>query len=341
MSILWCGGEDIDFPNGFAVQSNIIDPNVSGNPIFRAGYARCSIWPAAPFTICKSTLFQGGAVTSAWLSFELWVGTYGQTSNALNLVGFGLSGTNSGLFLACRGAGPVNTGQLSLMKFDGVTTIQLAAEVGTSLPNSILVRIDMQVIGFGAAATVNVYLNGAFLFTFTGDVTVPGMAHFDSVFLGLVPNLGGMSYGVSEIIVADENTLAMGLQTLPPSGAGTTEAWAGAYTDINEVTINDATVVTTNTAGLDWEATLPALVAGAPGVRLVKIAARSSVPVGSTATKVGLGVLSHAVIDPGALQSPTVAWETLERFMALNPTIGQPWTTAEMNALQLNLRSGA
>ena len=110
---------------------------------------------------------------------------------------------------------------------------------------------------------------------------------------------------------------------------------------MNEIVINDATVVTTNTAGQDWQCTLPALVAGAPGVRCVKIAARSSVPAGSVATTVGLGVNSGGVVNAGTQQSPTVAWETLERFMVYNPTTGQPWTTAQMNALQLNLRSGA
>ena len=173
---------------------------------------------------------------------------------------------------------------------------------------------------------------------YTGDVSVPGMAAFDSIFLGFYRNISGMSDGVSEIIVSDADTRAMSLQTLAPAGPGTVSSWSGAYTDLNEIVINDATIVTTNTPGLDWECTLPPLV-GPLGVRCLKIAARASVPAGSTATKVGLGVLTNTVIEPGAPQSPTVAWETLERYMTLNPVTGQPWTVAEMNALQLNLRS--
>jgi hypothetical protein len=345
MSILWCGGEDIDFPNGFAVQSFTVDPLGNFAVIFRPAYARCSIWPAASFTICKSTAF--GPVTSAWLAFQLWAFNFGQGTVNNNLIGLGLSGTDSALFLgAVSTAGMLSGGQLALMKSvnsvqGGGPITQLAVEPGSSLPNSTLVRIDMQVINFGALCTVNVWLNGALLFTFTGDVTLPGMAAFDSVFLSRVPSISGESFGVSEIIVADEDTRAMSLQTLAPAGAGTTENWTGAYTDINEVVINDATVVTTNTPALDWQATLPALVAGAPGVRGVKIAARASTPAGSVATTVGLGVNSGGTINAGAQQSPTVPWETLERFMVYNPTTGQPWTTAQMNALQLNLRSGA
>jgi hypothetical protein len=37
MSILWCGGEDIDFPNGFAVQSFTVDPLGNFAVIFRQG----------------------------------------------------------------------------------------------------------------------------------------------------------------------------------------------------------------------------------------------------------------------------------------------------------------
>ena len=331
MSILWCGGEDIDFPNGFAVQSLLVDPTnpFSGIPIFRAGYARCSIWPLAQFTVSKSTVFAGGAVTSAWLSFEFWNYGFGGGTSMTDLIGLGLSGSNSALYL---GSASGDTHKLALSKFDGTTRTQLAAEIGTSLQN----------IGFGAACTVNVYLNGAFLFTFAGDVTVPGMAAFDSVFLGFTPTISGSWYGVSEIIVADEDTRGfLGLQTDPPAGAGTVSAWTGAYTDINEVTIDDATVITTNTPGLDWEATIPALVPGASGVRGVKIAARASTPLGSAATKVGLGVRSGGLVDPGALQSPGVAFNTLERFMPVNPITGLPWTAADMNALELNLRSGA
>jgi hypothetical protein len=336
MSILWCGGEDIDFPNGFAVVSQTVDPTHT-LVLFRPAYARCCIFAGENFTTSKSTTF--APVASAWLACQLWTnGEFGPGSSIQNIIGFGLSGTTSGLYL---GSDAASSNKLALMKYDGTTVTQLAAELGFSLLLGALVRVDMQVINFGGMCTVNVYLNGAFLFTFTGDVTVSGMAYFDSVFLSYIPTLGGMYGGVSEIIVADEDTRAMSLQTLAPAGNGTTENWTGAYTDVNEIVINDATVVTTNTAGQDWQCTLPALVAGAPGVRCVKIAARSSVPAGSVATTVGLGVNSDGTINAGAQQSPTVPWKTLERFMVYNPTTGQPWTTAQMNALQLNLRSGS
>jgi hypothetical protein len=53
----------------------------------------------------------------------------------------------------------------------------------------------------------------------------------------------------SEIIVADENTLAMRVLTIPAVANGAETAWAGTVTDINEIVLNDATAITTSTIG--------------------------------------------------------------------------------------------
>ena len=92
-------------------------------------------------------------------------------------------------------------------------------------------------VNFGVAATVTVYLNGALLIAYTGDVTVSGMTGFDSVFLARITD----GYLIaSEIIVADEDTRGMsGLATLALTGVGSTDAWTGAYGMINQTTISD------------------------------------------------------------------------------------------------------
>jgi hypothetical protein len=205
--------------------------------------------------------------------------------------------------------------------------------------SAIVHKLDIQLVNWGANATIRVYVDGALLITFTGDAMgATGIAGFDSVFISQ-PNTLNATY-VSEVIVADEDTRAFSLATLAPSAAGTTDDWTGAYTDVNETTINDATVVTTDTPVLDEQFDLGSLTAGSFQVRNVKIVARSENTVGSTVTTVALGVNSGGTIDPGSPQALTTAFVPLERFMSQNPVTAANWTQADTNALQVNLRSG-
>jgi hypothetical protein len=350
MSILWCGGEDIDFPNGIAVSVDL-------NPIirYRPAYARCSLYEVGNGALARSVLF--GPVTSVWVTAQLSFYDLGLNLGP-TLFGLGKSGTGGGIFIGNTSKTVsflvsdlvsypqlgVNVGdgnKLSLYKCDGTTVTRLGSEVGYSIADYILYRLDMQIVGIGLASTINVYWDGALVISFSGDASMTGIANLDSV-CSQLPFIQPTTY-FSEVIVTDEDTRAMSLCTLPPAGPGTTENWTGAYTDINEIAIDDATVVTTNNpASEDWQATLGPLVAGGLGVRALMIAARTASPAGSAATKVGLGVNSGGTVNSGALQAPVGAsWTTLERLMPLNPITGLAWTAADVNALQLNLRSGS
>ena len=94
MSILWCGGEDIDFPNGNAV-------SVTNNSGFwsRSGYTRCSL--SSSGGISKSTYFPGGPVTSAWITFR-W-----RPDNSAKTVGVGAGQMSRvvSVTIACSKAG--------------------------------------------------------------------------------------------------------------------------------------------------------------------------------------------------------------------------------------------
>ena len=344
MSILWCGGEDIDFPNGVA-PFVATTPPIFGSIPFRAAYARCGLYQQSNGTwngpVSRSVLF--APVTSAWFSCEMFTNQFGAGSFNSNpfSIGLGQSGTASGLWIGTDGA--VST-KLALWTTDGVARNELASEVGTSLGEFELYRLDMQVIDYGPTGTVNVYLDGVLVITFTGDIRVGTLTAFDSVVFSFsfngVSNYPGSYF--SEIMVADEDTRPFSLQTLAPAGPGTVSNWLGSWSDISEIAMDDATEVgTNNSAAQDWQCTLLPLVAGNPTVRAVMIAARSASPLASVATKVGLGVNAGGTVNPGVAQSPGAAWVTLERLMPLNPVTGLPWTVADMGSLQLNLRSGA
>lgn len=328
MSILWMGGEDIDFPNGIAGAG----ATTAGE--FRAGYARCGLQTSGLTGLMKSNVFPGGAVTSAWLSCRSF-----ETNNSftvpLLMIGFGLSGTNKGLFLGLSTTTPC---KITLYKYDGTTITSLASESGTSFTSATLNKLDMQVISYGASATVNIYLNTTFLFSFTGNVAVTGMTSFDSVFIS-EPGATGQSCH-SEIIVADEDTRSFSLMTMAPISAGTTDAWTGLFSAVNPITINDANSVFTNTTGLDEQFNMTALPAGSFAVREVKVNARMSATAGSTATHVATGFNLSGTVSVGTPFGPLgTAFVDEESYYANNPVTSAAWTTTQLSTIQVDLRS--
>src|SRR6266568_6750159 len=97
MSIIWCGGEDIDFQAG-------ISPGIDLVNGFRAGCARCSVhWGGGGGTWVKSTPFPGQS--SFWLGFQLYPNSPFNTEASQRFLGILKSGTNSGLVLGSGTSG--------------------------------------------------------------------------------------------------------------------------------------------------------------------------------------------------------------------------------------------
>ncbi len=336
MAILGVYAEDLDFPNATPVTIT----TTAG--AFRSDYARCAVACIGSSGAESKTLtFASGPITSCWIGTQCWTGgNNGATGAPARIFGLMKSGTECGLFI-----GTNNAGQLALFKYDAAHTdgdhegTLLAAESGLSMVLATPYRIDIQIVNFGVAATVNVYVFGVLKLSFTGDVTISGITNLDQA--ALTQTRSYLSGYFSETIGADEDTRTFSLVTLAPSGAGTTDAWTGAYTDVNEIAIDDGNAVTTNTVSQNEQFALTDLPAGAFGILGVKEAVRASITAAATATKVALGINSGGTVDAGTPQSVITAWGTFERIMQVNPVTGASFTTAEINALQSNLQSGS
>lgn len=330
MAILWCGGEDLDFAAGVTLPA--VDTS-SGR--FRSAYARCDIGALNSSSYPKSVAFPGGAVTSAWLSMQFYPVNSGGLGTGALLIGLINSSTpSSGLWFATSSS---YDDQCAVCKYDGTTITQLVAESGHSIVQASLYKIDLEVISYGASGTVNLYVGGSLVATYTGNVAVSGITNLDTVVIqGNHTNYAGFS----EIIVASEDTRAMSLATAPPSGAGSTDQWTGAYTDVDEITIDDSTPIYTNSTGKDEQFTVGSLPSGTFAVRAVMRVARASSTAGATATQVAPGFnISGTVYDQG-LQATTTSWETLQALYSQNPATSANWTTSDIGSLESNERSG-
>lgn len=328
-SILWMGGEDIDFPNGNPVSV------VTTAGYYRSGYAREAIY--ATSGIGKSNPFPGGAVTSVWLSFREYA-VSGPNATP-RLVGLGKSGSSNSLWLG--NGNSFNSPYIALYKYDGTTLTQLAISPSGTLGNNASLNaaaVVMHVTNYGTSATVDVYnstnQSAAPLFSYTGDVTAGGNTSLDSVFLGAT----SAAYYMSEIIVSDVDPRTYSLVTLAPNAAGDSNLWTNTYTNVNPATINDTNYITDNTSGDIFECKMNALPAGTFNVLSVKVAARGQQVTGGVAS-LSVGVKTNATISAPTAVSQPAAFGLTESYFSINPVTSSAWTTGDVNALQINLQS--
>lgn len=335
--IIDCFAEDVDFPNGVSVAFDS-----TSTTLFRPGFARGCIALDTQTGIIKSTQFPTGPVTSCWLKFRFAYGVNG-TPASIAVIGLGNSSSGDGLYFGC------NHGS-------GSNALFLAVNIGTRTgagvlnnlafaPNIInlgqLYTIDMQVINYGPAGTVNLYCNGTLVLTYTGNLTVGSAANFDSVFIRYdTDNSSQYRRNLSEIIVADESTLGwQGLVTAAPNGNGTTQQWLNpAYTNINPIIINDANSSYTDVVGQDQQVTLIPEPAGNYAIKAVKVVARANGPAGAIPTGIKLGFRnSSGAVAVNPAHAITTAFEPYLDIFETDPITGQPWS--DMTGYQLDMRS--
>jgi len=325
MSILWCGGEDLDFPNGSTVGVD----TTSGR--YNSGYARCAIYPASTGNTIISA-YLASPVTSVWLSCWAFMGG-GNTS--LRHFGVGKSGTGGkGIYIGTSNSAYT---QLRLYKWDGSSATTLATESGNSLAANLLRRFDLQIINYGATSTINVYVAGSLALTFSGDSSISGVSDLDCV-VSYKPNSSDF-FELSEILLTDSDPRSLRLSTMAPTGAGSTDAWTGAYTDVNETTLSDANAISTNTASQDEQFNVTDLPSGTFSIVAVRVAARASLGAGSTPTGISLGFNSGGTVAVGSPQTPGTSYGLIEETFTTNPVTSAAWAQSDMNALQMNLRS--
>lgn len=123
------------------------------------------------------------------------------------------------------------------------------ATAGNTLSTDTLQKVDIYV-NCAVAGQVQVYLDGTKIIDYSGDVTTNSATALASAVFGQ-DHANGSSFADywSEIIVSTTDTRSLSLVTLLPAAAGNTFNWTGATSDVNEVTLDDATLITSATAG--------------------------------------------------------------------------------------------
>lgn len=332
MAILWCGGEDLDFPNGNALTTD----TTAGR--FRSGWARCDISSSSSSTPSYSNAFPGGGVTTCWLTVEIAHNCFftSGTADALMIGLIQKSTGNKGLWI---GTGS-DFKSCAIYTYDGTTKTRLAQSASTVWTGNTVVlnRIDMQIV-YASSGSVNVWVNGALSFSYTGNTLVSGATALDAV---IISGQVGNSVGYSEIIVSSTDCRQLGLVTMALTGAGDTNSWTNpTFSNVNGTAFSDATPTSSNTAAQDNMYNATDLPSGTRGIVLVKETIRAAVSSSPTATQIKMGYKSGGTVafGSGASKTPANVYGSFEQFDATNPVTGTTWALSDMNALQLDFQS--
>ncbi|WP_413612345.1 hypothetical protein [Bdellovibrio sp. HCB-110] len=323
-TILWAGGEEGDFSGGTLCLE-------ASNGIWRGGYARGALYNCGS-GIGKSVAFSGGTITSGWLSSQV---RFWGIPTSTKLFGFGKLGTDDGIFV---GIASSNQYKVAIWKVDGGSWTELASAAAASFSNGPIFKIDMQVINYGSSGTVNVYINASAnpVLTYTGNISTAATSNLNGVF-AVGPN--NNSSGMSEIIASDADTRLLSLASLTPNAAGDTNQWTGAYTDIDETTVNDTDLINTATSGNVFQCNLSALPTGSWQVHGIKITARGTT-VGGGISSIALGVKTNGSSHTQTPVSQSAVWSPFETSVyTTNPITSGAWTATEINALQIHIQS--
>ena len=328
MAILWCGGEDVDIKEEVWLRA------YSGADYgWTSTFSRCSLRGGFASgqnnVVGKGTLFTPVS--------EFWLHLYGMRAHGgTNYPCWGLKNSNSTSAI-CIG-NQTDDDKLAVRKINSSNVDTLVGEEsGISFTYGNNYRFDLYVSGFGTSdGVVKLYKNGVLYIDLTSvDLTVGGDTTVDQ-FAVYTSQTGGAYTYCSQIIVADEDTRLMNLKTLVPDGAGDTNDWTGAYTDIDEITKSDIDKIYTVTKGDDFQANLTGMPAGGWKVKAVKTVARATDSQAALGLKVG--VKTNAAVHLSDAHTLGAGFAVLEKMYLDNPETATPFTSGEIDALQLAYR---
>lgn len=330
MAILFMGGERIDF-----VQFYNNTFGVDAEETFRTDYARASVRCQGSATDHMNYAFGRFAQSSSnfWFSAQMSCSVFDTLSSGfLTFLSFwDASAKRFGIQMDDRR-------RLRLVRYaDGVTQSVLTTTDVVAIQNDGLHKIDVH-MNYQTAGGVRVYVDQVLVLDFSGDVTAGGSLSLNGFGVSCFNNGNTRSTYWSEMVAVERDTRTISLKTHAPTSTKEDSAWIGTHEDIDETFADDGDVITTTALDAVAKFGVNPLPTNNLSVRGFKLSARvSRGPAGPA--HVALGVTSGTestfsedfVVDTG--------WNTVSTIFETNPETEASWTEAEINAIEIDLKS--
>lgn len=275
----------------------------------------------------------GGILSSAWVHFDLYQEAIVAGTEYISLRN--TAGNASQYRLNIDSSGFITVERFKSAVWTALATTSAAAIVANTRQ-----EIDIFYTRSVGSGVFQIYKDGVSLMNFTGDADTEST--IDQIrFRGLTLNSQEMN--VSQVIVADENTIGWKLATLPPDGNGAQTAWTGDYTAVDEFVYNPADFIETNTTNQTETVTVGDInvAFAAFNVKAVVVAARVTNDSGSAVNDLqavvrvgGVDYVSSnlSVTKDGSDQARQNIWE-------VNPATSAAWTQAAVNGVEAGVKS--
>lgn len=327
-AVFFAGSEDIDFTfyAGMAV--------ITSTARFRPSWVRSGIGDTA-----------GGAVSAAENTVPFAASVFWAQARFCN--SFAAGAVSGSFIMELRSAdhlprlrfkltsagGPTNTFAIVKTTAAGVETSLFTGTViwDTPATGNEAQQVSWQV-NYAVAGKVEVFYKGLSLGSFTGDVTTDGLTSL--AYVALKGTGGGNNCFWSEVMVTDFDLRAVGLQTFAPVANGNThnfDTGTPAAANVNEITLNIATLDGSTTAGQIDEYTTGAVIAGTFDVAAYGVSAYMSKGA-SGPSKADLAVRTGAADFFSADQVLNTYYTNFQNWWVLNPNTAAPWNTAQIGS---------
>jgi hypothetical protein len=320
MTVLWCGGE---------VEEFIPAPVSSTSVNRRTAYSRYSlVVGTGGFYYCKTPFAEK---TSLWATCIVGFGA-AYTTSASNITVLRVANSDGKGIQVSK-----VLGKARLQTWDGTTATTLIEEevADVFVRGSGYVKVDLQVINYGASGTVNLYIDGILALTYTGDISISEVTGFTKV--GSLPVTNATYGAFSEYIVADTDTRLYCLKSLALDAAGDLNEWTGTHGNISASNSADTTLVYTDTKDKSVQFNMTGMPTGDFIVHGVKIVARATT--GVVGLGMQMGLKTNSTVDLGSDIALGATFANYEQMYTENPVTSNRFTPTEIDALQIAFKS--
>lgn len=231
-----------------------------------------------------------------------------------------------------------DNGVFNLEYWNGLSFTELSPDLNMTDDVTGGNRIDMHWRIADSNGIFEVYVDGRFITSFEGD-TSNGFTQFDRAIIRSPSDFNNDLHTAyySEIIIADVETIGWHLATIGPNGNGNGTAWTGDFNDVDDANLNDGTFVSSGTAE-EVEQFTAGNLGTAFDVKALTIAARSrNVATGPQNLQMSVRTGGSDFFSSNVAISTSFA--TGQSTFNQNPDTVADWTTSEIDALEIGLKS--
>lgn len=317
------GGEDHDFSQ--IGTGNTVDTGQT--QARRTANARCALVTNFSASNCwVGTL--SAPQSTFWLTARAYPWAQGNGSDL-----FSFRDASGVKRLSVVGSNPV-----VLKTTNAVGTVTTVATGTGTVTGGALQKIDV-FVRYGTSGAFQIYVNNVLILDYSGNLVTDSATTLVSFGLGAAgTSSSSFNCWWSEVICADTDTRFMSLVTLTPSAAGNTNNWdVGTVGNINEITLDDSTMISSGTVGQVAQYTVGSSgVTGTVPIKAVAISARAAKAAGGPQSakfnvRTGGADFSSASV---ALQS---TFSRVQGIFSTNPNSGAAWANSDITAAGFNI----